>query len=124
MDGSWVRERLSLFTVDATVSRVTIGPLWPTNKGVAAFRFAVAGTLTLAGWPRKVASMTHRILAAQAPHATRELIGRPLWLIVMLVGLWLGVLLLAMQAYPQSTGPEVPNPGNAHMVPAQTEDAR
>ena len=29
--------------------------------------------------------------------------------------LWLMVLLLAAQAYPQSTGPEFPNPGNAHM---------
>jgi predicted Zn-dependent protease len=29
--------------------------------------------------------------------------------------LWLIVLLLAAQAYPQSAGPEFPNPGNAHM---------
>src|SRR3974390_1505528 len=29
--------------------------------------------------------------------------------------LWLFVLLLALQAYPQSAGPEFPNPGNAHM---------
>src|SRR6516164_1465361 len=29
--------------------------------------------------------------------------------------LWLIALLLATQAYPQSAGPEFPNPGNAHM---------
>jgi beta-barrel assembly-enhancing protease len=29
--------------------------------------------------------------------------------------LWLGVLLLATQAYPQSAGPQFPDPGNAHM---------
>jgi hypothetical protein len=28
---------------------------------------------------------------------------------------WLIVLFLATQAYPQSAGPEFPNPGNAHM---------
>lgn len=115
MDDSWVRERLSLFTVDATVSRVTIGPLWPANKGVASFRFAVAETLTLAAWPRKVVCMTHRIFVPQAPQANRELIKRPLWLIVMFVALWLSVLLLAMQAYPQSAGTDFQSRQRSHV---------
>jgi hypothetical protein len=59
--------------------------------------------------------MTHRIFVPHAPQANRALAGRPLWLIVLLLALWLSVLLLAMQAYPQSAGPEFPNPGNAHM---------
>ena len=59
--------------------------------------------------------MTHRIFVPQAPQAYRALARRPLWLIVLLLALWLSVLLLAMQAYPQSAGPEFPNPGNAHM---------
>jgi beta-barrel assembly-enhancing protease len=59
--------------------------------------------------------MTHRIFVPQAPQANRALAKRPLWLIVLLLALWLSVLLLAMQAYPQSAGPEFPNPGNAHM---------
>ena len=50
--------------------------------------------------------MTHRIFVPQAPEANRALARRPLWL---------SVLLLAMQVYPQSAGPEFPNPGNAHM---------
>jgi len=59
--------------------------------------------------------MTHRIFVPQAPQANRALARRPLWLIVLLLALWLSVLLLAMQAYPQSAGPEFPNPANAHM---------
>ena len=50
--------------------------------------------------------MTHRIFVPHAPQANRALARRPLWLIV---------LLLAFQAYPQSAGPGFPNPGNAHM---------
>ena len=59
--------------------------------------------------------MTHRILVPQAPQANRALQRRPLWLIVMFVASWISVLLLAMQAHPQSADPEFPNPGNAHM---------
>jgi Zn-dependent protease with chaperone function len=50
--------------------------------------------------------MTHHILGTQMPNANRVLARGALWLLA---------LLLAMQAYPQSAGPEFPNPGNAHM---------
>lgn len=49
--------------------------------------------------------MTHRPLAPLASAAYCAPARRLLWL----------VLLLALQAYPQSIGPEFPNPGNAHM---------
>ena len=59
--------------------------------------------------------MTHRIFLPHAPQANRALAGRPLWLIVLLLALWFSVLVLAMQAYPPSAGPEFPNSGNANM---------
>jgi hypothetical protein len=45
--------------------------------------------------------MTHRVFQTGHAHVRRLL--------------WLIVVLLATQAYPQSAGPEFPNPGNAHM---------
>src|SRR6516164_2631436 len=50
--------------------------------------------------------MTHHVFRSQAFEMNSSLARRSLWLIA---------LLLATQAYPQSAGPEFPNPGNAHM---------
>ena len=50
--------------------------------------------------------MTHHLFESQASQINRVPLRRLLWLMVML---------LAAQAYAQSTGPEFPNPGNAHM---------
>jgi Zn-dependent protease with chaperone function len=50
--------------------------------------------------------MTHHLFEHQASQINSVPVRRLLWLMV---------LLLAAQAYPQSTGPEFPNPGNAHM---------
>lgn len=50
--------------------------------------------------------MTHQVCKFQASERNRAR-ARGL--------LWLGLLLLATQGYPQSTSPEFPNPGNAHM---------
>ena len=49
--------------------------------------------------------MTHRPFEPPASQINRASARRLLWL----------MLLLVAQAYPQSTGPEFPNPGNAHM---------
>jgi len=50
--------------------------------------------------------MTHHVFRSQAFEMNSSLARRSLWLIA---------LLLATQAYPQSAGPEFPNPGDAHM---------
>jgi predicted Zn-dependent protease len=50
--------------------------------------------------------MTHPVFESWASQKNRTQATRLLVLIV---------LLLATQAYPQSSGPEFPNPGNAHM---------
>jgi beta-barrel assembly-enhancing protease len=49
--------------------------------------------------------VTHRVFEPPASQINRASARRLLWL----------MLLLVAQAYPQSTGPEFPNPGNAHM---------
>src|SRR6202008_980022 len=50
-------------------------------------------------------TVTHRPFEPPASQINRASARRLLWL----------MLLLVAQAYPQSTGPEFPNPGNAHM---------
>lgn len=50
--------------------------------------------------------MWHHAVEPRTLQASRPLLSRLLWLIL---------LLLAEQAYPQSAGPEFPDPGNAHM---------
>jgi beta-barrel assembly-enhancing protease len=55
---------------------------------------------------RKADTVRHYVFEPQASRRRNPFALRRLWLIV---------LLLAAQAYPQSAGPEFPNPGNAHM---------
>lgn len=50
--------------------------------------------------------MRHQVFEPHSFQMNRRLVSRPLWLFA---------LFLAMQAYPQSTGPEFPNPGKTHM---------
>lgn len=54
----------------------------------------------------KVDTMTHHVFEPRVSHMNRAPARQLLFLIVFL---------LATQAYPQSSGPEFPNPGNAHM---------
>jgi hypothetical protein len=66
-----------------------------------------AAILTVIVWlVKKGDNMTYHIFECRASHTRRALTTRMVCSVV---------LLLATQAYPESAGPEFPNPGNAHM---------